>query len=114
MLRLAKFGAFVEIEEGLEGLIHISELSRDKIDTPDKAVKPGDIVEAKILRIMPDEQRIGLSIKDVQIAKEKAMAEEVKKEESKITIGEVIAQKERSKAERVAEFTDNNEISPEA
>ncbi|MBI5700423.1 S1 RNA-binding domain-containing protein [Candidatus Saganbacteria bacterium] len=104
VLRLAKFGAFVELEEGLEGLIHISELSKDKIDSPDKAVKPGDVVEAHILRIIPDEQKIGLSIKEVQLSKEKELAEEQKKEESKITIGEVLAQKEKTKAERDLEF----------
>lgn len=113
VLRLAKFGAFVEIEEGLEGLIHISELSKDKITSPDQAVNPGDIVEAKILRIAPDEQRVGLSIKEVQIEKEKSQAEEQKTEESKVTIGEMIAEKERAKAERVAEFSED-EIPPEA
>lgn len=104
VLRLAKFGAFVEIEEGLEGLIHISELSKDKIDSPDKAVKPGDVVDAKILRIIPDEQKIGLSIKEIQLSKEKELVEEQKKEESKITIGEVLAEKEKLKAERDLEF----------
>lgn len=104
VLRLAKFGAFVEIEEGLEGLIHLSELSKDRIEKPEQVVKPGDIVDVKILRILPDEQKIGLSIKDVVIAKEKKLMEEQKKEESKVTIGEMIAQKEKMKAERDAEI----------
>lgn len=105
VLRLAKFGAFAELEEGLEGLIHLSELSKDRIETPDQAVKPGDIVEAKILRILPDEQKIGLSIREIQLAKERTEAEEKKKEESKITIGAVIAEKERLKAEKEAEMS---------
>lgn len=117
VLRLAKFGAFVEVEEGLEGLIHISELSKEKIETPDQAVKPGDIVEAKILRIIPDEQKVGLSIKEVLIEKEKSLLAEQKKEESKITIAEMIAEKERQKAEKEAEYTgpsQENEVQPEA
>lgn len=103
VLRLTKFGAFVEIEEGLEGLIHLSELSKDRVEIPDQAVKPGDIVEVKILRIMPDEQKIGLSIKEVQLDKEKALALEQKQAESRVTIAEMIAEKERQKAEREEE-----------
>lgn len=105
VLRLTKFGAFVELEEGLEGLIHLSELSKDRVETPDQVVKPGDIVEVKILRIIPDEQKIGLSIKEVQLDKEKALAMEQKQAESKVTIAEMIAEKERQKAEREEENT---------
>lgn len=107
VLRLAKFGAFVELEEGLEGLIHISELSKDRIESPDSAVKSGDIVDAKILRILPDEQKIGLSIKDILITKERAELEEQKKEESKVTIAEMIAEKEKQKTEHVAKIEED-------
>ncbi|MFA4967960.1 MAG: S1 RNA-binding domain-containing protein [Candidatus Margulisiibacteriota bacterium] len=106
ILRLAKFGAFAEIDEGLEGLIHISELSLNKINTPDEAVKPGDLVEAKILRIIPEEQRIGLSIREVALDKERADHEAQKKDENKVTIGTIIAEKERQKAEKEAEITE--------
>jgi ribosomal protein S1 len=93
--RLVKFGAFADIDESLEGLIHISELSTSRIQKPEDAVKPGDEVEVKILRILPEEQKIGLSIKEAILEKERQAAEEKRKEESKITIGEVIAEKER-------------------
>ena len=60
VLRFASFGAFAELDHNLEGLIHISELSKDSVQRPEEAVKIGDEVEVKILRILPEEQRIGL------------------------------------------------------
>jgi ribosomal protein S1 len=105
VLRLAKFGAFVEIEEGLEGLVHISELSLSKVQKPEDVVKSGDILDLKILRIIPEEQKIGLSRKEVLLDQERAQAEIRRQEESKVTIGEMIAEKERAQAEHDAEFT---------
>src|SRR5271167_1007509 len=56
--RIADFGAFVELDPGVEGLIHISEMSRTKkLRTPSDLVKPGEVVEAVILGISPDERR---------------------------------------------------------
>ncbi|MBI5598499.1 MAG: 30S ribosomal protein S1 [Deltaproteobacteria bacterium] len=63
---LADFGAFVEIEEGLEGLVHVSELSRGR--QKGRAVTAGDIVEVEILNVNPDERKIGLSIRSVESA----------------------------------------------
>jgi len=60
---IADFGVFVEIEEGIEGLIHISQLSSERVDKPSSLFKPGDPVEALIYQIDPKERRIGLSIK---------------------------------------------------
>jgi ribosomal protein S1 len=102
VLRLVKFGAFLEIEEGLEGLCHISELSKEKVINPGDVVKPGDIVEVKILRILPEEQKIGLSIREVQLSKEKAEA-------TKVTIAETLAEKERARAEKEAEIAELSE-----
>ncbi len=59
--RFASFGVFVRLAEDLEGLCHISELSEEKVDSPDKVVKIGDELDFKILRIEPDTQKIGLS-----------------------------------------------------
>jgi small subunit ribosomal protein S1 len=62
--RLADFGAFVEIEPGVEGLIHISEMSwGKKIHHPSDVLKQGDTVDAVILGIKPDERRISLGLK---------------------------------------------------
>lgn len=62
--RIMDFGAFVEIEPGIEGLIHISEMSWAKrVRTPADVVKPGEVVEAVILGISPGERRIALGLK---------------------------------------------------
>lgn len=61
---VADFGAFVELEPGLEGLVHISELNRGKKKgTP---VQPGDVVEVEVLNVDPDDNKIGLSIRSVK------------------------------------------------
>ncbi len=62
--RIADFGAFVELEPGVEGLVHISEMSwAKKVRTPSDLVKPGEVVEVVILGIKVDERRISLGIK---------------------------------------------------
>jgi small subunit ribosomal protein S1 len=63
--RLMDFGAFVELEPGLEGLIHVSELSNARVRTPADIVKPGQEVKVRILEIDKDGRRIGLSLKRV-------------------------------------------------
>ena len=66
VVRIAPFGAFVEIEPGVDGLVHISELSRRRIDKVEDVVDIGEEVYVKILNINPEEKRIALSIKEVQ------------------------------------------------
>lgn len=61
--RLADFGAFAELEAGVEGLIHISELADIAVAEPLKTVHAGDKVTVKVLRVDPKRQRIGLSIR---------------------------------------------------
>lgn len=63
VMRLANFGAFVEICKGLQGLVHISEISHKHIGTPNEVLEPGQEVKVKILGINPEEERISLSIK---------------------------------------------------
>lgn len=63
VMRLANFGAFVEIEKGLQGLVHISQISHDHIGNPSEVLEPGQKVSVKILDINKEEKRIGLSIK---------------------------------------------------
>jgi small subunit ribosomal protein S1 len=64
--RLAEFGAFAELEPGIEGLVHISELADIVVAEPLKTVRPGDTVMVKVLRVDPKRQRIGLSIRQAQ------------------------------------------------
>ncbi len=63
--RLEKFGAFARLENGLEGLIHISELSTQHVEHPREVVHEGDEVTLRIVRIDPERRRIGLSLKKV-------------------------------------------------
>ncbi|MGM0501906.1 MAG: bifunctional 4-hydroxy-3-methylbut-2-enyl diphosphate reductase/30S ribosomal protein S1 [Bacillota bacterium] len=60
------FGAFMEVKPGVEGLIHISQLSHDHVETVEEVVTEGDQVEAKVINISPDERKIGLSIKELE------------------------------------------------
>ncbi len=66
------FGVFVEIEEGIEGLIHVSELSREKVPSAKDFVNVGDSIDAVVLSADPKERRISLSVKGLQAATEKA------------------------------------------
>jgi small subunit ribosomal protein S1 len=63
--KLTNFGVFVELEQGLEGLLHISELSEAKIESPEEVVKVGDDVDVKVLRVDAKDRKIGLSMKNV-------------------------------------------------
>jgi small subunit ribosomal protein S1 len=69
------FGAFVELEEGIEGLVHVSEISREKVEKPSDVLKVGDTLSAIVLHIDPYERRIGLSIKGLKDRAEKAEIE---------------------------------------
>jgi small subunit ribosomal protein S1 len=68
--KLTNFGVFVQLEPELEGLLHISELSDDKVEGPQDIVKPGQELEVKILRVDIEDRKIGLSLKRVQWAAE--------------------------------------------
>src|SRR5512136_1100641 len=62
---VTKFGAFVEIEPGIEGLVHISEISHQRVEKAEEAVKTGDEIQAAVINVDPKKHKIGLSIKDV-------------------------------------------------
>ena len=64
--KITNFGVFVELEENLEGLLHISELSDQKVENPQDVVKVDDEVDVKILRVDIDDRKIGLSLKRAQ------------------------------------------------
>ena len=67
--KLTNFGVFVELEPGLEGLLHISELADHKVESPEEVVKVGDEIEVKILRVDRGDRKIGLSRKKAQWTK---------------------------------------------
>jgi len=68
--KLASFGAFVELEEGVDGLVHISQISDERVQKVKDVLAPGQEVEARVIKIDPVERRIGLSIKAAAIADE--------------------------------------------
>ena len=68
--KLTNFGVFVELEPGLEGLLHISELADQKIDSPEDVVKVGDEIEVRVLRVDAGDRKIGLSRKRLDAARE--------------------------------------------
>ena len=104
VLRMVPFGVFVELEEGVEGLVHISQISSVRIGRPEEVLKVGQKVDMKIMEINPELKKISLSIKEVspidpentqEPASEEA-AEEVPTEhteEMTNTIGEIISEK---------------------
>jgi small subunit ribosomal protein S1 len=73
--KITNFGVFVGLEDGLEGLLHISELSEDKVENAEELVNVGDAVEVKVLRVDTEERKIGLSRKRVGWSREREAAE---------------------------------------
>jgi len=73
---LTDFGIFVELEEGIEGLVNVSEISKEKIKTPTEKFKVGDVISARVMNINSDERRIGLSIKRLEIEDEQSLLNE--------------------------------------
>ena len=63
---LTEFGAFVEVEDGIDGLIHISDMSWSKVKHPSEVLKKGDTVEAQVLSIDAENQRLSLGLKQLQ------------------------------------------------
>ena len=77
--KITNFGAFVELEPELEGLLHISELADHKIEKPQDVVKLGEEIEVKILRVDTESRKIGLSLRRVRWAAEEQAAEHPQK-----------------------------------
>lgn len=66
IVRLTNFGAFVELAEGIEGLVHVSELDEKRIERPEEHFKPGDVHQMKIIKVNEGEKKVGLSIRAVK------------------------------------------------
>ena len=70
------FGVFVELEEGIEGLVHVSEISKEKIKTPVGMYNVGDMLTARVMNINSEERRIGLSIKRLDMEDDQELLSE--------------------------------------
>ncbi len=88
--RLVSFGAFVEVFPGVEGLVHISQISHKHIGTPHEVLKEGQTVKVKVLDVNEEEKRLSLSIKELEDQPEDKESVELPKEESGFQIGELI------------------------
>ncbi len=73
---ITDFGVFIQLEDGIEGLIHVSELSKEKVENPSDVVKVGEAVSAMVINIDPQERKIGLSVRSL---KEKDEKEEIER-----------------------------------
>jgi small subunit ribosomal protein S1 len=74
--KLASFGAFIEIEDGIDGLVHISQISEERVNKVKDALQPGQEVEARVIKIDAVERRIGLSIKAAKLPDEEFKVDE--------------------------------------
>ena len=81
--KITNFGVFIGLEDGLEGLLHISELSDEKVENPENQVKVGDELEVKVLRVDTEERKIGLSRKRLDWTPEQE-AEAAKAEQAEL------------------------------
>ena len=76
VVRLTDFGAFVELPDGIEGLLHVSELSEGRVNKPEDVVQVGDELTMKIIKLDADERKIGLSLRAYREARAAAEADE--------------------------------------
>ena len=76
VVNLTSFGAFTKLEEGIEGLIHISELADRRIEKPEEIISVGDELDLKVINLSPKDRRIGLSLKALLAEQERAAAPE--------------------------------------
>ncbi len=81
VVRIASFGVFVELEPGVDGLVHVSQLADHRVESPGDVVKVGDIIRVKVLYVDPQQKRISLSkrdadLEDAERAREEAPAAE--------------------------------------
>lgn len=96
VVRTIERGAFVEIKEGVEAYLPISQLSENRVPTVNSVVNPGDEIEAKILNFQPEEKRMLISIKEVNAEPEEDYTQFMKPEESLgATIGDAVKKSEK-------------------
>lgn len=111
--KIVPFGAFVQMTEGVEALVHISELAKEHVESPEQVVKVGDAVRAKIVDIDLDRRRVSLSIKKLleeeqveESAEEAEVQEEIAAEEMQVA--------EEEKVEAAEETEEEKEVAAEA
>lgn len=96
--RMTDFGAFVEIEPGVDALLHVSQIARDHVDKPSDVLSIGQEIEAQIVDFVEEEKKISISIK--QMLKAEDETQEEKKDEN--------IDEDKEKVEEVAETSDKD------
>ncbi len=94
VVKIVDFGAFVELEPGVEGLVHISQISENHISKPSEALKSGDMIKAKIIDLNIEDKKIGLSIKDALESQNLENYVDDSEEYQGTTIGDILRFKE--------------------
>lgn len=94
--KIANFGAFIELPGDIDGLVHISQISEDRVEKVKDVLKPGQEVEARVIKIDKTERRLGLSIKatgysDEALRKESEALESVKSGEDMVSFGAALS-----------------------
>ena len=103
------FGAFVQLQEGIEGLVYSEDLAAERVETPADVVKPGDRVKAIVTKVDPVEQKISLSIRaltDKKLREELVRQEKQAQRSQTATLGDLLADKLAEKAEEPEETTE--------
>jgi len=111
---ITDFGVFIQLEDGIEGLIHVSELSEEKVENPSDVVKVGETISAMVINIDPQERKIGLSMKSL---KEKDQKDEIERymagqKSGTPSLGRLIQEEIEKKAEREGEDKGRKEEEP--
>lgn len=93
VVRITNFGAFVEIEPGVEGLVHISQITDKHIAKVSEVLSVGDEVKAKIIELKPEEKRISLSIREAEDGVSEEVMQYTDNDEDDVTIGDILKDK---------------------
>jgi small subunit ribosomal protein S1 len=113
---VTEFGVFVELEEGIEGLVHVSEIGKEKIKSPVGMFQVGDVVTAKVLNINPKERRIGLSMKQLEVDEEHELVSDYLNsyEGPTSSLGELLKENLQDKASSGESSEEAADLPPEA
>lgn len=93
VIKLLNFGAFIEVEKGIEGLVHISEITDENIAKPSENLNIGDRVKVKVLELNSDEKRMSLSIKEAIDKPKEDFSKYDDSREDDVTLGDLFGDK---------------------
>ncbi|MDL2266391.1 30S ribosomal protein S1 [Desulfovibrio sp. OttesenSCG-928-G15] len=104
---ITDFGVFVEVEEGIEGLVHVSEISNKKIKSPSEMFKEGVTIQAKVIHVSAEERRLGLSIKQLKEEEDRKKPKEFRAGGSDGSSGQTLGDLLKQATEEAQEQNEN-------